>query len=243
MKIKKEKGMKRALYFALSIVMMFSIGLYLHSKQESSVTPKEKPAEPVATLAATKQLLMKLEDQLTLFQRKNSEQSERLAGVFAKWKRAGKIKQAEQWNQVRGGIDALLSSLQMIRNDFERMQKIRRNKDLFTSLRTLETESQKITPQMGDTRFLMQSASLYGKRIFEDKLLEKLKSETTVAPEKKKTDSQDDQTDTSFYADYDEYSDLDFAEYDDSSLSAESYGDYDFDFGSDFDFDDSEFYF
>jgi hypothetical protein len=238
--------MKRALYFVLSVVMMFSVGLYLHSKQESSEKSKEQPAEPVATIAVTKQLLAKLEDQLTLFQRKNSEQSERLAGVFAKWKQAGKIKQAEQWNQVRSGIDALLSIVQIIRNDFERMQQLRRNKDLFTALRTLQVESQKITPQMGDTRFLMQSASLYGKRIFEDKLLEKLKGETAVAPEKKKSDSsQYDSIDTSFYSDsgsgFD--SDLDFNEFDDSPSNEESYDDYDFDFGSDFDFDDSDFYF
>lgn len=233
--------MKRVLISIITITLLVA-SLYIQSSDTSQIK-SEKPAEPVATLATTKQLLMKLRDQLQLFQRKNAAQSERLSGVFAKWKQAGKIKQAEQWNKVRNGIDALLSYIQMVLNNFDYMQKLRRNKELFTALNTLEKESQKFSPQMGDTRFLMQSASLYGKRIFEDKLLDKLKELTTVAPQKEKEEkiNQIDQYDS---FDFDSDSDFDLNTFDnsyDDSFYSEDLSFDDFDGG--FDFDDDDFYF
>ncbi len=231
--------MKRV-YISIITITLLAAGLYIQSSDTSHIK-SQKPAEPVATLAATKQLLIKLQDQLQLFQRKNAAQSERLSGVFAKWKQAGKIKQAEQWNKVRNGIDALLSNIQIILNNFDHMQKLRRDKELFTALSTLEKESQKVTPQMGDTRFLMQSASLYGKRIFEDKLLDKLKGLTTVAPQKEKKEEKD-QYDQSFEFDFD--SDFNFDDFNDShndSFDSEDFVFDDFDGG--FEFDDDDFYF
>lgn len=235
--------MKKALSFIIFII--FASGLSIQSQNLSQEQPEEQQkketeqAEPVASLAATKKLLQSLQDQLTFFQRQNSEQSERLAGVFANWKRAGKIKQAEQWNQVRNGMNALLSIIQTILNHHERLQKLRHNKEVYDALRQLDQDAHKITPERGDTRYLMQSASLYGRQIFEKKLLEELQKVTAVtAPKEEK---QPESFETKMPIDFEG---LNFDEFD-LKYEPDNFDDLGVDIGDDFgfDFNEEEFYF
>lgn len=226
--------MKKIYVFLFSLSVL-SAGLYVYSQDEENEQKKEVNTQPVATIQATKRLLISLDTELTNLQKSISEHSERLAGVFAKWKREGKIKQAEQWNQIRSGINTILSEIKITTQDFDHIEKLRRNKELFEMLTKLNTESQKITPKAGDIQYIMQLSSLYGKSIFNDKLLEKIKSMLKIEePKEKKDETEQFKFEAYPYEEpaFEEYGQ--FGGFDDGSFD-------DADSGFGYDFDDSEF--
>jgi hypothetical protein len=118
----------------------------------------------------------------------------------------------------------------MITQSFERIEKLRRNKELFDILTLLAAESEKITPQIGDMKYIMQLTSLYGKSIFNDKILEKIARELKIEAPKK-----EEKLDFGYGT---------FEGFDDSSFDDSSFDDSSFDFDSDFDntnFDTTDF--
>ncbi len=226
--------MKKALGMILLPVLILTIGVYVYSQDDVETTQK-KESSPIATVQTTRKLLTTLDAQLIDLQKKIAEHSERLAGVFAKWKQAGKIKQTEQWNQVKSGIHTLLSEVKMITQSFERIEKLRRNKELFDILTLLVAESEKITPQIGDMKYIMQLTSLYGKSIFNDKILEKIARELKIEAPKK-----EEKLDFG----YGTFEGFDDSSFNDSSFNDSSFNDSSFDFDSDFDntnFDTTDF--
>ena len=190
------------------------LGIFIYVRSQNETPKEEKVTEPVANIPASKQLLTNLERQLITLQIKMSEHSQRLAGVYAKWKREGKIKQAEQWDQTKNGIIKLLSELKIVKNSSDLIEKLRRNKELFEMLSLLNKEVQQITVrQPKEMALIMQLASLYGKTIFNNKLLEKIEKLTPVAPKEKDVPSEQ----TAYSEPY----------YDESAFTADELG-YDF---------------
>ncbi len=157
----------------LYLAAILGIFIYVQSKNEKEIEKKE--IEPVASFAATKKLLENLDHQLVSLQKKISEHSEKLAGVFAKWKREGRIQYTEQWNQTKDNIQKLASELKIMANNRDLVEELRRNKELFDIFVSLNKESQeKISNIQGTIPQIMSLSSLYGKSIATDKVLEKI---------------------------------------------------------------------
>ncbi len=174
--------MNKNILVAFSSVAILGIFIYVQSQNEKQIEKKE--VEPVASFAATKELLESIDRQLTNLQKNISEHSERLAGVFAKWKREGKIQHEGQWNQTKSNIQKLASELKIMKNNRDLVEKLRKNKELFDILTNLNKESQvRISKAPKTISQIMSLSSLYGKSVATDKVLEKI--ESMLKPEKK----------------------------------------------------------
>ena len=226
--------MNKNILVAFSSLAILGIFIYAQSQNEKEIEKKE--VEPVASFAATKELLENLVRQLINLQKNIAEHSERLAGVFAKWKREGKIQSAEQWSQAKSTIQKLASELKIIANNRDLVEKLRKNKELFDILTSLNRESdtivsktQKIIPQ------IMTLSSLYGKSVATDKVLEKI--EMLKPPEKSEKEAASPTEEPQFVDDtqYPSFEDYDFEEYSEDGeppiFDEFELDDYSFDFG------------
>ncbi len=164
-----------------NVLIVFSsiviLGMFIYVQSQNEKKTKKKEAEPVASLSAAKELLVDLGRQLTNLQVKISEHSEKLGGIFSKWKKEGKIQHAGQWNQTKSNIQKLASVLKIMANNRDLVEKLRRNEELFKILANLYKESQdKISNVQGTIPQIMSLSALYGKSIATDKVLDKIEN-------------------------------------------------------------------
>ncbi len=239
--------MKRNKILILSSIVILSMFVYVRSQNEQDAE-KQAPAASVIPAITVKAVLESLDRQLVNLQKKIAEHAERLPLIFAKWKREGKMKLAEQWHQTNHAITQLASELKQIANNQGLTEKLRRDNELFTLLVNLNKEAKAVSQEtLKDTAYMMKLAFLFGKSVFTDKLLEKIKAmESQKEPEKKAGEI----IDTSYgsYDPFDQFSsgavDGDYAFEEDFSF--DDFGDFDdfdsFDDYGDFgDFDDDLF--
>ncbi len=224
--------MNKNILVALSSVAILGMFIYTQSQNEKQIEKKE--AEPVASFDEAKKLLESIDRKLINLQKNISEYSEKLAGVFDKWKREGKIQYEGQWNQTKGNIQKLASELKIIANNRELVEKLRRNKELFDILASLNKESdtivskvQKAIPQ------IMNLTSLYGKSIATDKVLDKIEM---LKPPEKTVESE--VSPSSEEPQFDEYDDIQYPSFEDEDYDLEDHSapfeEYDYQFDLDF---------
>ena len=233
--------MKRNRILILSSIVILSMFVYVRSQSEQD-SEKKAPAAPIPAITI-KAVLESLDRQLINLQKKIAEHKERLPLIFAKWKREGKMKLAEQWHQTNHAITQLASELKQITNSRDSTEKLRRDNELFTLLVNLNKEAKVVAQEkLKDTAYMMKLAFLFGKSVFTDKLLEKITAmEAQKEPEKKDAETVDVSYDS--YASFDQFGsdavDGDYTfEEDDALGDFEDFGNFD-DFDSfDMDFDD-----